>query len=77
METALLITLALLPLGFVAAGAVLLIKRKLRKKPELKLVEQPLQQAVVEKAATLAAKTQGAPSNLKKAKKKSRRGKRK
>ena len=73
METLLMILMALLPLGLVALSAYLLIKRKMQKKPELKLVEE-----VVENAAVQAAKTQGAPSNLKKTKKKrSRKGKKK
>lgn len=74
METLLMILVALLPLGLVALSAYLLIKRKMRKKPELALVPQE----TVEKAAELARKTQGASSNLKKSnKKRSGKGKRK
>lgn len=53
MESALLVALALLPLGLVAIGAVALIKNKLRKKSELRLVTEsivtPAQPAIPKK----------------------------
>lgn len=42
MENALLLAVALLPLGLVAIGAAMLIKNKLNKKPELRLVTESI-----------------------------------
>lgn len=52
MENLLLVVCVILPFGLVALSAFLMLKRRLKKKPQLKVVKQDvLPQEVVEKAA--------------------------
>ena len=66
MENALLIAVAVLPLGLVAVSACLMLKRRSKKQPKLEIVPIPDAPSV-----------SVAPLKKKATKKKSRRGKRK